>query len=147
MTTGGGYAGRIVAGVDGSDSSLDALRWAIGHARRTGASVEAVTAWQPPTPYEWLPPAVDVDFAGGAHQILADALDAAGGPQPGVPVLRQVSQGHPAEVLIAVSADADLLVLGCRGRRGFASQLVGSVSLHCVMRAHCPVLVVKQRLD
>jgi nucleotide-binding universal stress UspA family protein len=139
-----GYAGRVVAGVDGSDASLAALRWAVGHARRTGALVEAVTAWMAPTAYDWLPEGSGVDFEGAARQILDDALGAVAGLAPGVPLLRQVSPGHAAEVLVRASKGADLLVLGCRGRGGFAAQLVGSVSLHCVMRAHCPVLVLKQ---
>ena len=147
MTTEAEYAGRVVAGVDGSDSSLAALRWAAAHARRTGAIVEAVIAWQPPAAYDWLPEGSTVDFEGTAREILDEAVGAIAGVYPDVPLLRQLAPGHPAEVLIRVAKGADLLVVGCRGRGGFASQLVGSVSLHCVIRARCPVMVLKEPRD
>ena len=57
----------------------------------------------------------------------------------------KVSYGHPAEVLIDESADADLLVVGHRGHGGFAGMHIGSVSIHCVNAAHCPVTVVRSK--
>jgi nucleotide-binding universal stress UspA family protein len=66
------------------------------------------------------------------------------GLEPGVVVLPQVGEGYPAEVLLDAAKGADLLVLGNRGHSGFTSALLGSVSLHCVTHAHCPVLVVRE---
>ena len=57
---------RIVVGVDGSDSSRAALRWAMQHAREAGARVEAVIAWRHPTTYDWQPTGIAGDFAGTA---------------------------------------------------------------------------------
>jgi nucleotide-binding universal stress UspA family protein len=51
--------------------------------------------------------------------------------------------GHPVEVLIDESKAADLLVVGHHGHSAFAGMLVGSVSIHCVTSAACPVVVVR----
>ena len=133
---------RIVAGVDGSDSSRAALRWAIHQARLTGASVDAVMAWSLSTAF---PPAAhtDMDMEGATRDALAEIVEQVGGPQPEVPVRQFVGEGHAAEVLLRQAMDADLLVVGSRGRGGFASAMVGSVSLQCVLHAQCPVLVLR----
>jgi hypothetical protein len=55
-------------------------------------------------------------------------------------------EGHPAPVLIDQAKGADLLVVGHRGRGGFASALLGSVGLHCVLHGECPVTVVRPEL-
>jgi nucleotide-binding universal stress UspA family protein len=132
---------RVVVGVDGSDPSLSALRWAVRHARLTGSHVEAVTAWQYPVLYTWEPEGIDADFETTARAMLAKAVAGARAQEPDVGVRAQVAEGHPAEVLVRAADGADLLVLGCRGRGTFPTALVGSVSLHCVLRAPCPVLV------
>jgi nucleotide-binding universal stress UspA family protein len=136
---------RIVVGVDGSDSALAALRWAVRQAKLTGARVEAISAWHYPTTYGWQEDGIAVDFEGIARQVLSAALTAVDGLEPGVAVLPQLAEGFPAEVLLDAAKGADLLVLGRRGRGGFASALIGSVSLHCVLHAHCPVLVLREQ--
>ncbi len=133
---------RIVVGVDGSDSAQAALRWAVRQAKLTGGCVEAVSAWHYPTTVGWEDLGVDADFEGTARQILSEALAAVDGLEPGVTVLSQVAEGYPAEVLVDAAKGADLLVVGSRGHGGFKSALLGSVSLHCVTHAHCPVLVM-----
>jgi len=65
--------------------------------------------------------------------------------RPGVAVARLVEEGPPAEVLLRVAKEADLLVVGSRGRGGLRSALIGSVSLHCIQHAHCPVLVLPEQ--
>jgi nucleotide-binding universal stress UspA family protein len=136
-------AARIVVGVDGSDSSQAALRWALRQAKLDGGRVDAVIAWHYPAEYGWAIPGIDLDFAGTAREVLTGALAAAGGLEPDVAVFPQVLEGYPAEVLLRAAKEADLLVVGSRGHGGFTSALIGSVSLHCVMHAHCPVLVVR----
>jgi nucleotide-binding universal stress UspA family protein len=134
--------GRIVAGVDGSDSSKAALRWAIQQAKLTGASVDAVMAWSYSTAYAPMTGS-DVDIEGGTRKALTEIIKDVAGSQPEVPVRQLVGEGHAAEVLLREARDADLLVVGSRGRGGFASAIVGSVSLQCVLHAHCPVLVLR----
>ena len=139
----GGQAHRIVVGVDGSESSKAALRWAIRQAKLTGASVDAVTAWRYPTGYGWTPVAAEIDFEGEAKKALSVALGEVSGLDPDVPVRPVIAEGHAAEVLLRTARGADLLVVGSRGHGGFASAVVGSVSLYCVLHACCPVLVLR----
>lgn len=134
---------RIVVGIDGSEQSKAALRWAIGQARLTGASVDAVTAWRFPASYGLSVVAADLDVEGDATKMLSETLaDVVGGTSQ-VQVRQLVGEGPPAEVLLNAAKDADLLVVGSRGRGGFASAVLGSVSLACVLHATCPVLVFR----
>ncbi len=135
---------RIVVGVDGSRSSMKALRWAIRQAKLTGAEVEAVTAWSYPSGYGWAPfSEAAVDFEGDAGKILVEALAEVSGTAPDVVVEPLVVQGHAADVLIRAAKGADLLVVGSRGHGGFTGMLLGSVSQQCVQHAPCPVLVLR----
>jgi nucleotide-binding universal stress UspA family protein len=61
----------------------------------------------------------------------------------GLDVEEEIAYGHPAQVLIEQSADADLLVVGSRGHGAFTRLMIGSVSIHCVTHSHCPVVVVR----
>ncbi len=67
--------------------------------------------------------------------------------EAGVTVTGEVTEGHPAEVLLKAAAGTDLLVVGSRGHGGFAGMLLGSVSSHAVHHARCPVLVVRTGVD
>jgi nucleotide-binding universal stress UspA family protein len=138
-----GSTRRIVVGVDGSESSIQALRWAIEQARLTGASVDAVMAWKFPTGTFDRMTRAEVDFEASNRDALAGILGHEGASQSGVEVRPVVTEGHPADVLLRASSGADLLVLGSRGLGGFTSAVVGSVSLQCVLHAHCPVLVLR----
>ncbi len=140
---------RIVAGIDGSESSISALRWAIQQATLTGASVDAVIAWRYPdlaaSGYGMASVPIESpdDFREGAGKIVTDAISSTLDPASDVPVHARVAQGHAAQVLLDASAGADLLVVGSRGHGGFAEALLGSVSQHCVQHAACPVVVVR----
>jgi nucleotide-binding universal stress UspA family protein len=138
---------RIVAGVDGSPSSLAALRWAVRQAEFTGATVDAVIAWHYPVlavPIGPAPVAMleTADFEKGADETISDAISAAVGTSR-VPVSAQVKEGNAAQVLLDAAAGADLLVVGSRGHGGFAEALLGSVSQHCVHHAPCAVVIVR----
>ena len=140
---------RIVAGVDGSPSSMSALRWAVRQAGLTGAAVDAVIAWHYPVGagggYGVAPmvTAGAFDFEENAEKVLADAISAAVDPASGVPVRTRAVEGDAAQVLIDASNGADLLVVGNRGHGGLTEALLGSVSQHCVHHAHCPVVVIR----
>lgn len=134
----------IVVGVDGSPSSKAALRWALEQARMTGGRVQAVAAWEVPAVYGWAPVYPYEDLAVTAGKALGEAVhEAVGDGEPAVQVLQSVLGGHPAQVLIDVSAHAGLLVVGSRGHGAFAGTLLGSVSQHCSQHARCPVVVVR----
>ena len=129
---------RIVVGVDGSPSSMTALRWAIRQAELTGSEVDAVTAWRLPSTYGFAAAADGAaDFEGDAHKILADALNMVSGEAAGVLIRQCVVHGHPADVLVRAARGADLLVVGSRGHGGFTGALLGSVSQHCAHHAPC----------
>jgi nucleotide-binding universal stress UspA family protein len=140
---------RIVVGVDGSDSSRKALRWAYEEAAHHGASITAVSTWHPPAlpmtpPYGAVPP------EGYVSQPKQDALDllerfvsGLDVREPAVDVRTEVEEGNPAEVLIERSTEADLVVVGSRGYGGFKGMLLGSTSQHLVAHAECPVVVVR----
>lgn len=133
---------RIVVGVDGSESSRKALRWALAQARRQNAAVEAVTGWTFPAASSWIPvPASDLEAA--ARHALADAVNQERHTAPEVPLDTHIAQGHPAQVLVDTANGADLLVVGCRGLGAFTGTLLGSVSRYCVEHATCPVLVMR----
>jgi len=141
---------RIVAGVDGSASSLEALRWAVRQAELTGATVDAVMAWQPPAAsgLAWgVSVADDTDYGELAAKLLADAIGLAVGRGTKARVRPVTAEGNAAEVLLTAADGADLLVVGCRGHGGFARALLGSVSQHCAHHARCPVVVIREIPD
>jgi nucleotide-binding universal stress UspA family protein len=164
--------GRIVVGVDGSPQAQAALEWAVEEAAFRRASVEAVyvydytPAWQeyayatggaPAAGYadeETLEPdqleAVrarirrDSGSARGRAQALVERVIAALGDTRGVPVEAVVQEDRrPARALLERSRDADMLVLGSRGRGGFAGLALGSVSQQCTHHATCPIVVIR----
>ena len=137
---------RIVVGVDGSEASLDAVRYAIKQAELTNSRVEAVTSWEYPRQYGAEFYGEELDWAKIAATTLEAALREVGS-QGVVQVEQRVLQGHPAEVLVAASEGAELLVVGSRGHGGFVGMLLGSVSEHVIAHAKCPVLVVRHGQD
>jgi nucleotide-binding universal stress UspA family protein len=143
VTQGGGHARRIVVGVDGSVPSKSALAWAVRQARLTGAAVEAVTAWEFPSTYGYPMPVMDVNWQELAEQVVTDAVGAAPRSAGDVEIGYKVVEGNAAQVLLDASAGAELLVVGSRGRGGFAEALLGSVGQHCVHHATCPVVVIR----
>jgi nucleotide-binding universal stress UspA family protein len=138
----------IIVGVDSSQDAHRALEWAMQeaaarHARLTVITVHqvAASAWIG-TPV-FLP--VDeptMDYARqAAEEAVAKAVAQLGELEP-VPVTVQTVTGFPAQELIESSRDADLLVVGTRGRGGFARLMLGSVSDQVMHHAHCPVVLV-----
>jgi nucleotide-binding universal stress UspA family protein len=138
---------KIVVGVDGSDGSIDALRWAARQAELTGATLRVVTAWA--FPEHRTPFGVVFDIAESADPtarvrckldgLIGDIL----GKHEKVALQAEVIPGNEAAVLIDAARGADLLVVGSRGRGGFAGMVLGSVSAQCVRHAQCPVVVVR----
>jgi nucleotide-binding universal stress UspA family protein len=138
----------IVVGIDGSDEALDAARWAAAEAVRRGTRVRLVSA-VPWNSFRALGPlAMEAD--GGreetfraARELVERAAVEAARTLPADQVDYDVRDGTPAAVLSAVSEGASLLVVGDRGRGGFAGLLVGSVAVSVAAAGHCPVVVVR----
>lgn len=131
----------IVVAVDGSDSSLDALRHGIRVASAFNAPLEAVTVWH--FPYvAYAPMPVPWDPENDAKAILESSLQKVFGADRPPWLSWHISEGLPAETLIRECKGAGMLVMGSRGHGGFSGLLLGSVSSQCAEHAECPVLVV-----
>ncbi|WP_291762746.1 universal stress protein [Cellulomonas sp. 73-145] len=139
-------AGRIVVGVDGSAPSKAALRWALTQSALTGQPVRAITCWEYPTTFGWVAPDLS-DWAGDAADTLTATVKEVTAGRTGVPLTQMVREGNAAAVLVEASSSAALVVVGSRGRGGFAGLLLGSVSEHVVAHARCPVVVVHEALE
>lgn len=161
----------VVVGVDGSEHSVAALRLAATEARCRATDLHVVYVYEPVRAAHaaaaasvvsggtWASPEVGTQVLQSAQR--RDATDQAEAHRhaedwlrrfvydhdddlAGVDVqLSAVGEEHPAAVLMRVSRDADLLVVGSRGRGGFTGVLLGSISQHCVRHATCPVLVTR----
>ena len=147
MTETGSGRQVVVAGIDGSPESVAALSWAGRYAAATGAAVRAVRAWHFPTvaggpPEGKAPPAVTSEIKQRMRDETGEAIAKANVPAP-VQVETEITYGHPVQVLIDESKTANLLVVGHRGHGGFHEMLTGSVAIHCVSHAACPVVVVR----
>jgi nucleotide-binding universal stress UspA family protein len=135
----------IIVGADGTDSSKAAVRWAAGEARRRDLPLRVTYV------YEWQVrddgyDASDPDFVrkraeGVAGTMVHEARTVA----PRLAVEGDPVIGHPAARLLAEAGDAELVVVGSRGRGGFAGLLLGSVSRRVATHAPGPVVVVRGR--
>lgn len=136
--------GRIVVGLDSSQTSLKALRWAMDEARLRGSELELVHAFPRPeligmTMVVTLPS--DDELREASEQVLSEALESVGGAGD-LTVTRRVGAGGPASVLVEAAEDAELLVLGSRGLGGFRGLLLGSVTQQVIAHAKCPVVII-----
>ncbi|HWM21110.1 MAG TPA: universal stress protein [Ilumatobacteraceae bacterium] len=140
---------KIVVGVDGSEFSGDALEWAYAQARVTSAELVVVHCWE--YPYLGV-----IDFVGmddriretshdGAEALLDATISQlrAAHPDDDVTLTPVLLEGGPAWTLLEAAADADLLVVGSRGRSGLKTLLLGSVTHVVVTHAEIPVVVVR----
>lgn len=136
---------RIVVGVDGSASSIAALRYASRLATALDTGPEAVTVWSFPAFGE---PVVLVEWAPqrDAAEVLDASIRSAFGDSPPEGLVRTVLPGPP-RTLIGLSRHCGMLVVGTRGHGGFAGLLLGSVSTACAEHAHCPILIMHSRKD
>jgi len=139
---------RIIVGVDGSPASRTALEWAGDEAVQHGSELVVLTAWLPiPPPLaetsSTLPTHGVTRPGETAKEQLMEAIRDVLGEDPPVLVHPQVKEGNAAKLLIDLSEDADLLVVGSSGHGGFAGMLLGSVSQHVTAHARCTVVVVR----
>jgi nucleotide-binding universal stress UspA family protein len=135
----------VVVGVDVSKSADRALEFAANEAALRGLSLRVVSVWAIPA-MDGLGMAnvgvIAEGLAQEAHRAVRRAVERAESLEPSVRCESRVIEGSPADVLVSESQGATLLVLGHRARRGFTWLATGSVSLHVLQRAPCPVVVV-----
>jgi nucleotide-binding universal stress UspA family protein len=147
--TSSGLAGaRTVVGVDGSEPSHRALRFAFGEATAHGTELIAVHAysepWHPALRSFQAPDGVDWSFLRShAAAVLAESVATAAEEFPGVRVTERLVDGQPSDVLLEASGDAELLVVGSRGASSLRGRILGSVSHTVIHHADCPVAVVR----
>ena len=139
----------IVVGVDGSEESRSALRFAVEEAGLRDAAVHVVHAWWAlpeleagaPVPAMGWETLRDHEARRFIEEFVERTLD---GARTGIEITAVPVQGRTAAAaLLEASKDADLLVVGSRGLGGFLGLLLGSVSQQCVHHAGCPVVVVR----
>jgi nucleotide-binding universal stress UspA family protein len=143
----------VVVGVDGSPAARSVLEYAIEEAARRGAQLRVVAAVALPefwTSYygELVPPPPN-DLLGEARRqtqrFVDEVVAAHGDAARGVPIKVEIRAGRPGEILVDAAEGAALLVVGHRGLGSVGSVLLGSVGLHCVLHASCPVTVVRPK--
>jgi nucleotide-binding universal stress UspA family protein len=127
---------RIVIGFDGSEGSRLALAWAADEARSRRAQLEVVRAW---SPGEF---GSDQEQGQLAQKSLDDDVGAFFGADPPPDLVTRAEQGHAGKVLINHGQEADILVVGSRGRGGFTGLLLGSVGHQVSTHEGAPVVVI-----
>jgi nucleotide-binding universal stress UspA family protein len=139
--------GTIALGVDGSQANESAIAYAFDAAALRDAELVAVHAWWLDVPervgLSWMSEESLRRIGQEQEALLAEALSGWSQKYPDVVVRRDLSRQRPVDALLAAAKAADLLVVGSRGRGGFAGLILGSVSQGLLHRAHpCPVAVV-----
>ncbi len=140
-------ARQIVVGVDGSASSVRALRFAAQRAVLTGEQVLAVNAFHQPAfvlhgAIGVLPDHPDLSVADDAERLAAEVVAEVTADFPGVSIRGTSAAGRAARVLARLSDDASAVVVGSRGRTPVQALVLGSVAHETLHRAACPVVVV-----
>ena len=144
--------GPVVVGVDGTETSESAIAFAFAEAAARGRPLVAVHAW--------VEPAVDTVLLGRtdpppdfepaqqeAYEVLAERLAGWQEKYPEVHVTREVVRDHPWRALLRHAEGAALVVVGTRGRGGFAGLVLGSTSRRVLHHVPCPVAVVRSEED
>ncbi|WP_431676540.1 universal stress protein [Kitasatospora sp. KL5] len=124
--------GDVLVAVDGSERGAEAVEFAFAEASVRRAGLTALHAWHART-----------DRADQEERVLAEALAGRRERYPEVEVRTRLVEQHTRPALLGASKEAQLLVVGARGRGGFAGLLLGSTSQAVIQHAHCPVAVVR----
>ncbi|KAA5831291.1 universal stress protein [Saccharopolyspora hirsuta] len=133
----------VVVGLDGSDESVRALRWAANQVKEVGGIVHAVMVWHQPVQFGYRLPTPDTELEQRARKSLDAAVDRIKGEFPSVDLRSRLIRGHVVDEMVGLSKQADLLVVGNKGHGAFTGMMVGSVALKLVHHAACPVVVVR----
>jgi len=140
--------GGVVVGDDGSDCAALALRWGAEEARLRNCVLHVVRAWSissAPRPQSWkvgYAPSLKEYEEAVAEEMRRDVAEHVS-EFDGLNVQYHPVHAPSAQALLSASTGADLLVVGSRGRGGFAGLVLGSVSEQVVRHAGCPVVVIR----
>lgn len=142
------HQSAVLVGVDGSHTSEVAMQWAAREARRLGWRLHVVTSYSLPSfPVASLDGGYaaldDAPIRAAAQAVLDEAV--AKVSTDGLQITSSLETGDAAGILVELSRDAGLAVIGTRGRGGFADRLLGTVSSALPAHAHCPTVVVPVR--
>jgi nucleotide-binding universal stress UspA family protein len=139
----------IVVGLDDSAGARAALRWALDYAKRLSSPVVAVSAIELPQIVGRAANLTELtraeDVKAGTTQWMQAMVDEERGSDSSVAVTVHVVEGHPVDVLVKESSDAQLLVVGARGAGVFHRLLLGSVSTGVLHHADCSVVIVRSQ--
>ncbi|MFC6707353.1 universal stress protein [Flexivirga alba] len=139
-----GRLDRVVLAYDGSEPAERDAVFAAETAQKAGASLHIVGAWSDPSVTYGLPVVGDAkEIAEDVHKELQAARESVLATHPELTVTTEVTRGEAPVEIARIAAGAGLLVVGSRGRGGFRSLLLGSVSRRLVSTAPCPVAVVR----
>ena len=144
---------RIVVGVEGSGYARAALIWALEEAHHRGAVIEVVTCYSP----TYVPAAPDLgyvpldsfDLAAEVEKMQGEVIESAieaSDFSDEVEIRRVLQKGRPADTLMTAAEGATMLVVGNRGRGGFAGLRLGSVSQAIAHHSPCPLVIVRTGL-
>ena len=148
-----GLKRRIVVGVEGSGYARAALIWALEEAHHRDAVIEVVTCYSP----TYVPAAPDLgyvpldsfDLAAEVEKMQGEVIESAVETSDfgdEVEVRRVLQKGRPADTLMTAAEGATMLVVGNRGRGGFAGLRLGSVSQAIAHHSPCPLVIVRTGL-
>jgi nucleotide-binding universal stress UspA family protein len=141
MMPGTGANNAVVVGIDGSEDSMVALRWAERYAHDTGAVLRVAMVWEWPISYGYLtlPPdySPELDAKATVEKAVAQLS------LPPAQVETAIVEGSAGRELVRLGGDAGLLVVGTHGHGAIGSVLLGSVSGYCVHHATVPVVVTR----
>lgn len=135
---------KFVAGVDGSEGSRKALEWAVKQAALEGAKLTVVHVWHVPYAASGMG-GIPFDIqmlADGARETLDAMLSEVDTSELVEPVEGLLMEGAAAPAILAAAEDADMVIVGSRGRGGFMGLLLGSVSQQVASHSTCPVVII-----
>ncbi|GAB3682174.1 universal stress protein [Saccharopolyspora tripterygii] len=133
----------VVVGVDGSQESVRALRWAADHVRQVGGILHVVTVWYQPVQFGYRLASPDTELQKQGQRALDSTVEQVKPEFPNVDIRPRLIRGQVVDEFVKLSRQCDLMVVGDKGHGAFAGMMVGSVAMKIVHHAVCPVTVVR----
>ncbi|PFG27753.1 universal stress protein [Corynebacterium renale] len=142
------YEGNIVVAVDGSDASRTAVKWAANTANKRGVPLRLASSYVMPQYLyaEGMVPPQELfdELQSETLEKIEDARTIALEVAPDIKIGHTIAEGSPIDMLLEMSKEATMVVMGSRGLGGLSGMVLGSVSAAVVSHAYCPVVVVRE---